>query len=63
MAPSFAVVYLGTEQLSGGLVAYVYSVRPGWRVRWAMSPGPQLPAPDDATVLAAIDQLAKGLPP
>jgi hypothetical protein len=62
MAPSFAVVYLGTERVSGGLVAYVYSVRPGWRIRWTMAPGPQLPAPDDANVLAAVADLAKGLP-
>jgi hypothetical protein len=61
--PEFMVLYLGTEQLSGGLTAYVYSVAPGWRIRWAMSPGPGMPRPDDATVMDAIRQLARGLPP
>jgi hypothetical protein len=59
----FILVFLGAERASGGLLAYRYSLAPGWVVSWLVTPGPDMPDHDDPGLLASINRLREGLPP
>ncbi len=54
------ILWLRTDRLSGGNLAYVYSPRAGYTVTVTIAPGPAMLPPDHPAMISIVSRLTEG---